>query len=362
MKAEPLTPARDLIASPEPERILVVCLRYLGDSLLLRPALRALRNRFPHAQIDVVVAAGTAVALQGDHNATSVSEWPRAFGSILAEACRIRRCRYDWLVDFTGNDRSAFVSLASGARWRITYDRPRFAEWTLRRAAYNVRIRHRKKKPHTIIQRLELLEACGVPACGTEVDLVPDVEARNWAEAELAGLPRPILAAHLTSRDMQKAIPVSSAASVLREFIAAGGSVILTSGSAATEREHVATAVAGLPSNRVRTFSDATFQQLAALLATADFYWGADTAPSHIASALGRTMLVEFGPSRASHWYPLGEAAEFVEHPCSCQAAKSNTCRKAVPARCLVEAGPGAALDWLRRVTVQPGPACDRGG
>ena len=60
-----------------PSAILVVCLRYLGDTLLLRPALRALRAKFPDARLNAVVTSGTAAALDDCADVSRVIEWPR---------------------------------------------------------------------------------------------------------------------------------------------------------------------------------------------------------------------------------------------------------------------------------------------
>lgn len=330
-----------------PARVLVICLRYVGDSLLLRAPLRALRTKFPNAQLDALVARGTARALEGCASVDRVIEWPS--GSIFSQGAAVWKLRsvgYDWAVDFTGNDRTAFVALATGARWRIAYDRPKLPSWSLRRAAFNVLVPHRKKKPHTVLQRLELLEACGVPSAGTEAGLKPSPEGAAWASRVLSDMPRPLLHAHLSSRDMQKAIPAGRARDVFRGFTARGGSVVLTCGSGEVEKAHASAAIEGISCSRI--FERTTWDQLVALVAAADFYWGADTAPAHVASALGKKLLVEFGPSRADHWYPLNPEARWLVHECRCLKEKLVTCPHGTPGACMESAGGPEVRAWLQ--------------
>ena len=331
-----------------PKSILVVCLRYLGDTLLLRPPLRALRAAFPGARIDVLVTAGTAIALEDCANADQVIEWPNQ--SIVGQAAALGKvvaARYDWVVDFTGNDRSALIALVSGASLRAVYDRPKLSRWSLRRMAYTHRVPPKVVKPHAIIQRLELLEACGVPGQGTDVDLVPRTEALAWADSVATGLPAGWLHAHLTSRDMQKAIPAGVAKTVFAEVIARGGAVVITSGPAEVERKHVASCVVDLPAERLRVISDASWHQLVALISRAGKYWGADTAPAHVAAALEKPMLIHYGPSKAGHWRPLHAAARVDEHRCACLKNKRVDCAKGSPGACLEGIDTGAVLSWI---------------
>lgn len=331
-----------------PKSILVVCLRYLGDTLLLRPPLRALRAAFPAARLDALVTGGTAVALEDCANVDRVAEWPKkSLGGQAAALGKIAAARYDWVIDFTGNDRSALIALVSGASLRAVYDRPKLSRWSLRRAAYTHRVPPKVVKPHAVIQRLELLEACGVPGRGTEVDLVPRPEALAWANRAAAGLPGGWLHAHLTSRDMQKAIPAGVAKTVFAEVIARGGGVVITSGPAEAERKHVAACVAGLPAERLRVISDASWHQLTALIAAAGKYWGADTAPAHVAAALEKPMLIHYGPSKAGHWQPLHASARIDERRCACLKNKRVECAKGSPGACLEGIDTGAVVSWI---------------
>ncbi len=310
----------------------------------MRAPLRALRRAHPNARIDILVAEGTVCALEGCADVDTVIEWPRrrSLGVLLG----LFRTGYDWAVDFTGNDRTALAVLASRAPVRVAYDRPKLPRWSLRRAAYTLRVPPKVRKPHIVVQRLELLAALGVPAAGLETGLVATQTA--WAAAAIAGLPRPILHVHATSRDMQKSLPVASGIRMAEAQISGGGSVVFTSGRAASEREHVAAIAATLPGDRVRMFDDVSWSRLVSLIAAADAFWGADTAPSHIASALQKPMLVEFGPSKPDHWYPLNSEGRFLEHPCECR--KENTCPAGRSGRCLSAAGGSAALEWLERL------------
>ena len=333
----------------EPKSVLVVCLRYLGDTLLLRPALRALHTAYPEARLDAVVTEGTACALDDCADVSRVIEWPRR--SLIREfalASEIGRSRYDWVIDFTGNDRSALVALASRAPFRVAYERPKLPSWSLRRAAYHFRPRHKKTKPHTLLQRLELLEACGVPPQGTHLALVPRAGALDAIRRELVGLPSKLFHAHVTSRDMQKAIPVTVVREVLAAAIGSGAGVVVTGGRDPAERAHVLLCTEGLPPEKFRAFHELDWHGLVALISLCDRYWGSDTAPAHIAAAFEKKMLVHYGPSRAEHWHPLHPGGLADVRPCACLKNKRVDCPAGKPGVCLQNIKPADVVSWLR--------------
>lgn len=329
--------------NPPPQAVLIVCLRYLGDTLLLRPMFHALRTAFPAARLDALVTGGTACALDDCANVSTVIEWPRpSLARQLGVVAKVAGKRYDWVIDVTGNDRSALVALVSGSKLRVAYDRPRLPKWSLRRAAYTLRVPPEVKKPHILVQRQKLLDACGVASQGFDIDLAPGADALRWAEE---ARPVPGLHAHLTSRDMQKAMPVALARAVFQSVLERGGGVVVTSGPAEAERRHVARCVEGLIGPKV--FSDLNWHRLVALISRAEKYWGSDTAPAHIAAALKKPMLIHYGPSNATHWKPLHAAGIADVRPCECQRAKKVLCPRGEPGRCLAAIEPAEVLAWL---------------
>ncbi len=336
--------------SRTPRRILVIRMRYLGDVLLLQPPLRALRRAFPNAAIDVLVNPGTEVALHAPGCARDTLVWPR--GSLAQELrtlARIRARRYDWAIDLTGNDRSALVSLASAARLRAAYHRPKQPWFFWRNRVYNVRPHHRKQKPHIILQHLELLEACGVAPAGTGIRLdVPAADAL-WAKGFLGAdaTPEPRLHAHLASRDMRKSIPPQLAHEVLARLLAATPAAITLSHGPGIEAEHARACIDGLPADRIRIATGLTWPQLIALIDTADAYWGADTAPMHAAAALGKPLLAHFGPSNATHWRPLVPSAKALVTPCPCLQSGRWSCPEGSPGRCFAALDSGQIFDML---------------
>jgi heptosyltransferase-3 len=292
-----------------------------------------------------VVTAGTACALDDCADVSRVIEWPRR--SLLREvalAWEISRSRYDWVVDFTGNDRSALVALASRAPFRVAYERPKLPAWSLRRAAYHLRPRHKKSKPHTLIQRLELLEACGIPSQGFDFGLVPRPAVLDEARGRLEGLP--LFHAHVTSRDMQKAIPAGVVREVLAAAIGAGYGVVVTGGRDPAERAHVVRCTEGLPAAKVRVFHELDWHGLVATISLCERYWGSDTAPAHIAAAFKKKMLIHYGPSRAEHWRPLHPEGRADVQPCTC--LKKVDCPKGEPGACLQRISAADVIAWLK--------------
>jgi heptosyltransferase-3 len=84
-----------------------------------------------------------------------------------------------------------------------------------------------------------------------------------------------------------------------------------------------------------------TLRELAALTARARLFVGVDSAPMHIAAAMGTPVVALFGPSGDLEWGPWGVAHRIVasdRHPCrpcgndGCGGGKVSECLTTIPA------------------------------
>src|SRR5260221_4200370 len=100
----------------DPERILIIQLRRIGDVVFTLPVIGALRERFPRAQIDFLVEppSDQLVRRHSGLSETLVYEKDRP----AAWLWKIRARRYDWVLDFHSNGRTLWLSFFSGARVR----------------------------------------------------------------------------------------------------------------------------------------------------------------------------------------------------------------------------------------------------
>ncbi|MBI5200544.1 MAG: glycosyltransferase family 9 protein [Elusimicrobia bacterium] len=106
-----------------PKKILVIMLRRIGDVILTTPALRALKKRFPAAELHFRAERPGAQAVAGDPSIDRLLTYAPAPGESGGAAYfrwlrDVRRERYDWVVDFLGTPRSAILTFASGAPLR----------------------------------------------------------------------------------------------------------------------------------------------------------------------------------------------------------------------------------------------------
>lgn len=107
-----------------PKKILVVFLSGLGNVLLFRPTLKAIRQGFPHAQIDFLIEYDIVEALlKPDNLADLFFRWP---GKILERwqlVIKLRKENYDCLVTtFEEQGRKlALFGMLSGIPMRIGY-------------------------------------------------------------------------------------------------------------------------------------------------------------------------------------------------------------------------------------------------
>ena len=103
-------------------RLLVSRLEYLGDVILTLPAVRALKDRYPKAEIDYLARSDGASVLAGEPLFSRVFRAPERGESWLATFRLVREMRarrYAAAVDLYSNPRSALLVWLSGARLRV---------------------------------------------------------------------------------------------------------------------------------------------------------------------------------------------------------------------------------------------------
>src|SRR4029434_9634274 len=94
-------------------KILLLQLKRIGDLVLTTPAIAALRKNYPDAQITLAVSNECAALVPSISNVLRVLIARRNLRDV-AMVSSVAGKRFDYCIDFTRNDRSAFLTLLSG--------------------------------------------------------------------------------------------------------------------------------------------------------------------------------------------------------------------------------------------------------
>src|SRR5207248_1630705 len=304
-------------------KILLIQLRRLGDLILTTPAISALREHLPAAQIALAVPGESAPllpAIQGLRQTFLTKRGVRDLSAWMG----IRRAGFDCVVDFTRNDRSAWLTFLSGARQRIVSDRLKIKS-KFRARFYNEFVECAMKQMHTADYYLALLQPLGISAGGIDPVLELPASARQHASSIIADHihHQPFAVFHPGSARAEKfweperwAKIIEFASNELELFpVLSGGGNELERAHLAAIRDKLRTTVLDL-SGQVDLLSLAALIQHARLLVTVD------SAPMHLASATGTPQVILFGPTNPFHWRPrkspaailFGESPEPLRH------------------------------------------------
>lgn len=362
--ALPQSPVPDAIDLSTIERALIVKLRHHGDVLLSSPVFSVLKTHAPHIAIDALVYSDTADMLSG-HPAirdihTVDRRWRESvtFARLKAEsalASRLRRAGYQLLVHLTDHPRGARLARMPGVRASVApaHRRPR----------WNSSFTHRfplAGRRHQVELNLDALRRIGIQPGGDErrLVLVPGPNAFSKADSLLKahGLaPKGFVHIHPTSRWLFKCWPAAAFAELIETLAARGMRVVLTSAPDAGERGYMTELLSKLRSKPVDLSAALSLKELAALTSRARLFVGVDSAPMHIAAAMGTPAVALFGPSGEFEWAPWGvphrvvAANEFACRPCGfdgCGGGKVSECLTTLaPARVL------AGIDELLATT-----------
>ena len=334
-------------AAPQPESALVIKLGHIGDVLVTTPLMAALKNLFPKIRITALVNQGTEDMLVHSpvvdrllvlrRDAKGLLARSRAQMGLLAD---LRREKYDLCLELSGGDRGAFLSLASGAGLRAGF-RPKKDHPRAR--AFHVLADGGGTKDHMVRVFMRQLAALGMDLEPPGLVFAPGAEAEQRAGGLLAGhgLKKGGFAlVHPTSRWMFKCWTAEGNARVIEHLMSLGLKVALTAAPAAHELAFAAEIkkLLGPKAEAVADFSGSlNLLQLGALIGRARLFFGVDSAPMHLAAALGVPTAVLFGPSGEQMWGPWRVPCRVITSDDHCRPCGADGCEGSKVSRCLVE-------------------------
>jgi heptosyltransferase-3 len=322
-------------------RLAVFNLRNIGDVLLMTPLLRALRERFAEARITAVVNSGTEEMLAHNPHADEVLVYSRggSLGQEVAFARELRARRFDLTIGCTEGQRTAWYSLLCGARYRfgLTKLAPGRRNWAYNFPLYPARRLHEVKRHFAVLAEAGLDLGEAGPLC-----LVVPESMRAWAREQFAPLrPARVVHVHPVSRWLWKCWGNEAMAEVIDWLQAERGArVVVTTGPADRERERARALVAQCRNRPILFDGNLALGQIAALSAESDGYFGVDTAPMHMAAAVGVPVVALFGPTHPQNWGPWTPLGRVLSRPCPCNDAaakqkcdwsRTRACLAAIP-------------------------------
>ena len=319
----------DALNTDSLQRALVVKLRHHGDVLLSSPVFQVLRNRAPLAEIDALVYDDTRDMLAGHPAITHIHgidrSWKRQ--GLAAQARHesalfntLRDRRYQLVVHLTDHWRGAWLAQALRPRWSVAPARPsRLWRWSFTHLYKLPKLTPR----HTVETNLDALRRLGVYPEENEKALcmVPGEAAQQRVDALLAAAgvqTRGFLHLHPTSRWLFKTWTETRNAELIRRLARDGHRIVVTASPEPRERAIVARILeqAGAPVTDLS--GQLSLRELAAVSLRARLFFGVDSAPMHIAAAMGTPVVALFGPSGEKEWGPWGVPHRVVvsDHPC----------------------------------------------
>lgn len=317
-------------------RLLVLAIRALGDVVLTTPIYRILRSAYPTGRLDVVVERPYGELLRGNPNLDGIYEVDRRRDttkllSWIAQAkliAKLRRERYNAVVDLFSGPRSALMTRLSGAACRIGEDtRSRGRGWL-----YTHPVLVRGEGEHLVIQKLRLIQPLVGVAKEAPLELFVGPEEREEAEALLlaAGARQGVLRVCLFpgSGWAHTRWPPDRFA-MLGDLLARqrGADIVLLGG----ERDLAAceAVAAGMRQTPLLLCGLRSLRVTTALISSMDLFVTNNTGPMHMAVALRVPTVALCGPSNIKKYGPWGDRFKVVSRhlPCSPCPQHEDTCR-----------------------------------
>lgn len=289
--------------------VLVIKLRAIGDVLLSTPVVENLAREFPHLSIDFLCETFASDVVRGNPHINAVLAFDKKKDASLDLIRKVRKRKYDIVIDLFGNPRTALVTWLSGAKHRIGFP------FRGRAYAYNHRVTPRGGEVHNIEFNLDVLRAFSIPTPSHDplfpLDDQSEIFGQRWLSSEgLNG--KKIIGINPSGGWNTKRWDLESYAHLIRELYGRYRFPMLLFWGPGEENDVLSIQnTTGVP---VAKIPKTSLKEMGALLKHCSYLISNDSGPMHIAASLGVPTLGIYGPTDPLLQGPFGEKNLWVRH------------------------------------------------
>ncbi len=326
---------------------------WIGDMVLLTPALRALKLAYPQSHLALLIRPLVAALMAThpyinkvmvDNKGTGLSRLSSFWKSVR----EIRRSDFDLAVVLHPTSfRNALIPFLADVPERIGSD-------VSGRGILLTRTCSDRTDLHEVHRYLHVLELIDIHE--------PSVKLEFWHTDADRHAARQILATHgITPKEhligvnlgttwRTKRWSLENFAKVITQVQKRFDARILLTGS--TAEIPLGEALVGIAKvETINLIGKTTLMQLGALIESCDLYLTCDSGPMHIAAAVGTPTIALFGPTSPIRHGPYGENHEVIEKPVECRSCYKQKCpRQDQPHLCMTEINPNEVVTQILKV------------
>ncbi|MDP3921581.1 MAG: lipopolysaccharide heptosyltransferase II [Candidatus Omnitrophota bacterium] len=321
------------------KKILVIKLGAMGDVILAVPSLRMLRERFPDASISVLVDKKFAPLLKGCPYIQEVipverRRFPRLL-YLLRLAKSLRREGYDASVDLQNSKWTHLLAFLAAIPERFGFRRGHFG-FLLNRPDRFFRVAEPPVK-----NQYRILSKVGVQKWDDRLELWPDAKSEKKVDEVLEEFLKDSNSSRLVGfvlgsspKWLTKRWPLENFKALARRLQESENTRVVLIGSA-EDGEIADQFLAGETAHVLNMVGKTSSRELIPLVKRLDVLVTGDTAPLHVASAVGTDIVALFGPTDPKRHMPPGNNHVVINRRLACQPCYRGTCSNEEDLACL---------------------------
>jgi ADP-heptose:LPS heptosyltransferase len=294
---------------PSVRKTLLIRLRSIGDTVLMTPALGALKAWRPDIEVTVLSEPLSAPLIESHPLVDKLIVVERSLPSRARLISELRRKRFDVAFNMHGGTTATLIARLSGARHSVGYAAYGLSRLLSARAPAPDLVLGRAGI-HSVEQQLALLHWAGVPwpdpVPRLALQIPPEAETSIRRRLNEAGLDKEyaVLAPAAAFESKRwRAEGFAAAARYLGERWNLRCAVI-----AGPAQEDLAREVAARAGAAARAVVGLDLKEVAALTSLSRLFVGNDSGPMHMAAAVRRPVVALFGSSDPRVWHPWADS------------------------------------------------------
>ncbi|MBI1977005.1 MAG: lipopolysaccharide heptosyltransferase II [Candidatus Omnitrophica bacterium] len=313
----------------EHKRILIIKTSSVGDVILATPSIRAVRQAYPKAWIAVLTGSESVPVLQRSSYVDEITAYDakrrhRGWIGSIRLGNELRRYQFDLVIDLQNNKTSHLAGFLSFAPRRYGY---RNGKWDF---LLSHRCKDWKKQIPAVQHQFQLLHFAGIKTKEEFLELwiseADQEKTQKWLENAWVSANHKLVAisAFTSHRWVSKRWNTGRVAELMDRLGREGIRSVLV--GAPGEESLARDLMEKTQSNPINLVGKTSMVELGALLKRCALLVTHDSAPLHVASAVGTPFVALFGPTDPQRHLPPYKEGTVLYRRLSCQPCYKTRC------------------------------------